>query len=292
MHSQNPTTSLDTASATLARLNTEIEQGFWRFNGGLTFQELVAYNHHLQTKFEGVLAATLATMKAALYDSEKTRPTPEPISRLVSDVEGVRAAVAQVSPRDEAMAEAVKQTQSTSASKLNLTIDGEKVVVDGVPQTTTTQLINEWTLATSPRENGGWIAKGWRNGHCYVESRDTLAEAVNGVVAQLKSATSEPEAVAPAKPSGYIITGDPKGTTTVMCSMTVTGDTVLITAPTPDDMQALTMACYNAEHHASIIIDGKNPPIFARIVTVECKHLDGLNTAECVLTLKHSAAAL
>lgn len=186
-------------------------------------------------------------------------------------------------------------------------------------------LIKEWTLAVNPRVNGGWIAKGWRNGHCYSERRDTLADAVNGVVAQLKAAISGPEPVTPAKTvravdkkwraldammesgmscplpwhaasaakaSGYIITGDPKGTTTVMCSMTVTGDTVLITAPTPDDMQALTMACYNAEHHASIIIDGKNPPIFARIVTVECKHLDGLNTAECVLTLKHSAAAL
>lgn len=94
------------------------------------------------------------------------------------------------------------------------------------------------------------------------------------------------------KPSGYIITGDTKGTTTVMCSMIVTGDTVLISAPTADDMQALTLACCNAEHHPSIIIDGKNPPVFARIVTVECKHLDGLGTAECVLTLKRSTAAL
>ena len=48
----------------------------------------------------------------------------------------------------------------------------------------------------------------------------------------------------------------------------------MITAPTPDDMQALTLACYSAKHHPSIIIDGKNPPIFARIVTVECKHLE------------------
>jgi hypothetical protein len=56
-------------------------------------------------------------------------------------------------------------------------------------------LVSSWNLATSPRVNGGWIAKGWRNGHCYSESRDTLAEAVTGLVAQLEATTKTPVGV-------------------------------------------------------------------------------------------------
>lgn len=133
-------------------------------------------------KYEQEIADLRASLAAAT-------PAPlQPAAAMLSAIDGLRATVAQ------------------AEADLNLTIDGERLAAAVAPPTDKAKvdpieaLIKEWTLAVNPRVNGGWTAKGWRNGHCYSESRDTLTEAVSGVVAQLKAATSEPEAVVPAKP--------------------------------------------------------------------------------------------
>lgn len=130
-------------------------------------------------KYEQEIAGLRASLAAAT-------PAPlQPAAAMLSAIDGLRATVAQ------------------AEADLNLTIDGERLAAAVAPPTDKAKvdpieaLIKEWTLAVNPRVNGGWTAKGWRNGHCYSESRDTLAEAVSGVVAQLKAATSELEAAPP-----------------------------------------------------------------------------------------------
>ena len=120
-------------------------------------------------------ASTLLKSTFAKYEQEiaDLRASPAAATTLLSALDSLRATVAQ--------AEADITEPAPGDAKVDL------------PEA----LIKEWTLAVNPRVNGGWTAKGWRNGHCYSESRDTLAEAVSGVVAQLKAATSELEAAPP-----------------------------------------------------------------------------------------------